>query len=145
MASTELTVTVAASPAAVCECFTDPSAMVRWMGVDVVLDPNPGGELRVEVNGRDVAEGEFVEVEPPDHVQFTWGWVGSADAPPGASTVDVTFAAGADGTLVRLQHRGLSAEQAQRHTAGWQHYLERLAVAATGGDPGRDPWLDTTH
>jgi len=144
MASTEVTVTVAASRAAVCECFTDPSAMVRWMGVDVVLDPTPGGELRVEVNGHDVAEGEFVEVEPPDHVQFTWGWVGNADAPPGASTVDVTFTAADDGTVVRLHHFGLSEEEAQRHTAGWQHYLERLAVAATGADPGRDPWLDPT-
>jgi uncharacterized protein YndB with AHSA1/START domain len=145
MASTEVTVTVAASRAAVCACFTDPFAMVRWMGVDVVLDPNAGGELRIEVNERDVAEGEFVEVEPPGHVQFTWGWVGSADTPPGSSTVDVTFDATDDGTVVRLHHHGLSEEQAQRHTAGWQHYLARLAVAATGGDPGRDSWLDTGH
>ena len=145
MASTEVTVTVAASRAAVCECFTDPNAMVRWMGVDVVLDPNAGGELRVEVNGRDVAEGEFVEVEPPDHVQFTWGWVGSDDTPPGSSTVDVTFTATDAGTLVLLRHDGLSEEQAQRHTAGWQHYLQRLAIAATGGDPGRDPRLDADH
>ncbi|MFN8027889.1 MAG: SRPBCC domain-containing protein [Acidimicrobiia bacterium] len=145
MASTEVTVTVAASRAAVCECFTDPFAMVRWMGVDVVLDPNAGGELRVEVNGRDVAVGEFVEVEPPEHLQFTWGWEGSTDCPPGSSTVDVTFTAGDDGTTVRLHHAGLTDEQAQRHTAGWRHYLDRLAVAAPGGDPGRDPWLDQAH
>jgi uncharacterized protein YndB with AHSA1/START domain len=119
--------------------------MVRWMGIDVVLDPTPGGELRIEMNGRDVAEGEFVEVEPPDHVQFTWGWVGSADTGPGSSNVDVTFAATDAGTLVTLRHSGLSHEQAERHAVGWGHFLERLAIAATGADPGRDPWLDTDH
>jgi hypothetical protein len=31
---------------------------------------------------------------------------------------------------------------AQSHAHGWDHYLERLAVAARGGDPGRDTWLD---
>jgi uncharacterized protein YndB with AHSA1/START domain len=142
MASTEVTATIAASRAAVCECFTDPSAMVRWLGVDVVLDPNPGGELRIDVNGRDVAMGEFVEVEPPDHVQFTWGWEGNRDVGPGSGTVDVTFTAEEDGTRVGLRHSGLPAEEVERHAAAWRHYLDRLAVAAAGGDPGRDPWLD---
>jgi uncharacterized protein YndB with AHSA1/START domain len=119
--------------------------MLRWMGVDIVLDPCAGGELRIEVNGRDVVVGEFVEVEPNEHVQFTWGWDGSAEVPPGSSTVDVALTAEDDGTLVRVHHTGLSAEQAERHLAGWQHYLERLTVAAAGGDPGRDPWLDTEH
>lgn len=142
MAPTAVDVTVAAPRAAVWECFADPAAMVRWIGVDVVLDPNPGGELRIEVHRRGVAVGEFVEVEPPDHVQFTWGWECDVDVPPGSSTVDVTLAASGAGTLVTLRHEGLAPEQAERHAAGWRHYLERLAVAATGADPGRDPWLD---
>ena len=127
---------------AVCECFTDPSAMVRWIGTDVVLDPNPGGELRIEVNGRDVAIGEFVEVEPPEHVQFTWGWEGSSTVPPGSSTVDVTLTRTDGGTVVDLHHFGLPESEVARHAEGWQHSLGRLAVAATGSDPGRDPRLD---
>ncbi len=125
--------------------------MVRWMGVDVVLDPNPGGELRIEVNDRDVAMGEFVEVEPPDHVQFTWGWDGSDRVPPGSSTVDVSFTANDDpegGTVVDLRHRDLPEAEAARHTEGWRHSLARLALAAAGVDPGvdpgRDPWIDAT-
>ena len=35
-----------------------------------------------------------------------------------------------------------SAESAGSHATGWDHYLARLAVAATGADAGRDPWLD---
>ena len=26
--------------------------------------------------------------------------------------------------------------------ASWDHYLERLEIAARGDDPGRDTWLD---
>ena len=32
----------------------------------------------------------------------------------------------------------LSGEVAA-HQAGWSHYLDRLAVRASGGDPGPDP------
>jgi hypothetical protein len=26
------------------------------------------------------------------------------------------------------------------HATGWKHFLDRLAVAAAGADPGRDQW-----
>ena len=29
------------------------------------------------------------------------------------------------------------------HGGGWDHYLARLAIAATGGDPGHDPIADS--
>jgi uncharacterized protein YndB with AHSA1/START domain len=141
----DVEVRIAAPRAAVFACFTDGRAMVRWMGIDVVLDPNPGGELRIDVNGKDVVVGEFVEVEPPEHVQFTWGWDGSDAVPPGSSTVDVVLTPEGDSTLVSVHQSGLSEEQATRHDDGWRHYLERLLVAAAGGDPGRDPWLDSDH
>ena len=39
-------------------------------------------------------------------------------------------------------HRDLpNQEAADSHATGWDHYLERLAVASAGGDPGPDPWL----
>jgi hypothetical protein len=48
-----------------------------------------------------------------------------------------------DGTTLRFVHRDLpSTEAAQSHAHGWDHYLERLRIAAAGGDAGRDPWLD---
>ena len=34
---------IAAEPAIVYEYFTDPDAIVRWMGDYAVLDPRPGG------------------------------------------------------------------------------------------------------
>jgi hypothetical protein len=37
-----------------------------------------------------------------------------------------------------LRHHKLGGESAEQHTVGWIHYLERLRVAAGGGDPGPD-------
>jgi hypothetical protein len=44
------------------------------------------------------------------------------------------------GTLVELEHHGLSVEEAKKHGVGWPHFLERLGLLAAGSDPGRDPW-----
>ena len=48
-----------------------------------------------------------------------------------------------EGTLLRFMHSGLpDAEATAQHAHGWDHYLPRLEIAARGGDPGRDTWLD---
>lgn len=49
------------------------------------------------------------------------------------------FAAEGDKTRVRLRHSGLPDDNAvAQHTQGWDHYLDRLAVVASGGDAGPD-------
>jgi hypothetical protein len=54
--------------------------------------------------------------------------------------VEVHLRRDGDGTRVTLRRRDLpDAEAAAQHRAGWQHYLDRLVVAAGGGDPGPDP------
>jgi uncharacterized protein YndB with AHSA1/START domain len=134
---------IAARPETVFAFFTDPEKMMRWKGVEAELDPRPGGVYAVNVNGRDRARGTYVELVPHSRIVFSWGWEDPAlQIPPGATTVEVTLTPDGDGTHVRLVHRGLaSAELRQTHTAGWQHYLSRLSVAAAGGDPGADPQL----
>lgn len=67
---------VAARPETVFAFLTDPAKMVRWMGGRVELDPRSGGVYRVEINTRDIARGEYVEVVPHRRVVFTWGWEG---------------------------------------------------------------------
>jgi uncharacterized protein YndB with AHSA1/START domain len=122
--------------------FTDPAKMARWMGIEHSLDPVPGGVLRVDMNGRNVAAGRFVEVEPPARVVFTWGWEASDEMPPGSSTVEVRLSAEGEKTILHFVHRDLSPIQAERHGAGWDHFLSRLGVAAAGGDPGPDPYRE---
>jgi uncharacterized protein YndB with AHSA1/START domain len=138
----EVTTRIEASPEVVFDFFTDPDKMVQWMGRAAELEPLPGGRLRCDINGRDVARGEFVALEPPRRLVFSWGWEGeSAATPPGLSTVEVLLEPDGEGTNLRLLHRDLpSAEVAAKHGEGWTHYLQRLATVASGGDPGADPW-----
>ena len=135
----EREVRIEARPETVFELFTDPEQYVRWKGRAAKLDPRPGGEFRAEVNDQAVAVGEFVEVDPPRRVVFTWGWEGNEAVPPGSSTVEVTMEPDGEGTMLRLVHRGLPAPAVADHTHGWDHYLARLAVVGAGGDPGPDP------
>ncbi len=117
------------------------------MGQAASFDPRPGGHYRVDVVPGNTASGEFVELDPPRRLVFTWGWEpgGEGAVPPGSTTVEIELVPGADGTTLRFSHRGLpTAKAAESHAHGWDHYLERLAVAAADGDPGPDPWLSGT-
>jgi len=140
----EVETRIAASPEIVFEFFTDPEKMVQWMGRSADLEPRPGGRFRCDINGRDVAAGEFVELDPPRRAVFTWGWEAEdSSIRPGASTIEVLLASEGDGTHLRLIHRDLpDTEVAEKHRVGWQHYTERLSGAAAGEDPGPDPWAD---
>ena len=141
----EREIAIAASPETVWEFLVDPEKATRWMGESASLDATPGGQYRVEVLPGEVATGEFVELDPPRRLVWTWGWQpgGRSSLRPGSSTVEVELVPDGDGTIVRFRHHGLpDAEATQAHAHGWDHYLERLAIAARGDDPGRDPWLD---
>ena len=106
--------------------FTDPVRMVKWFGHSATLDPRPGGVYRVKVTATDTAAGSFVEVDPPNRVVFRFGWDGSELVPPAASTVEVDLTEDGDTTLVRLTHRDLPTQSADKHSEGWAHYLEQL-------------------
>jgi uncharacterized protein YndB with AHSA1/START domain len=133
----ELETRVAAPPEIVFAYFVQPALYRRWKGSTAELDPRPGGLYRVTMPTGQVALGEYVVVEPPSRVIFTWGWEGNPDLPPGSTTVEVTLVPDGDGTLVRLVHAGLPDDTWRaQHAEGWQRYLDRLAVAGSGGDPG---------
>ena len=72
----EVEVRIAASPETVFDFFTDPDKMIQWMGRSAELDPRPGGGFRCEINDEAIASGEYVALEPPHRVVFTWGWNG---------------------------------------------------------------------
>lgn len=136
---------IAARPETVWRLLTDEREAARWMGMSAAFDLRPGGVYRVEVLPGKVAVGEFVEIDPPRRLVYTWGWEpGSRSVvAPGSTTVEFELIPDGEGTLLRFRHRALpSAEAAASHGQGWDHYLARLAIAAAGDDPGSDPWLD---
>ena len=141
-------IAIDASPETIWEFLVDPEMATRWMGQRATLDPQPGGVYRVHVIPGHTASGEFVEVDPPHRLAYTWGWEQQPTdekphaVPPGSSTIEIELVPEGNGTLLRFLHRDLpDPANVESHAHGWDHYFARLAIAATGGDPGADPWL----
>jgi len=108
------------------EHFTRPEAIVRWMGDYAALDPTPGGQFALDINGVPV-RGRYLELEPPRRLVISWGHAGSERLPPGSSTVEITLTPRDGGTLVEIVHRGLPAQSPP----------PAAAPAATRGPPLR--------
>ena len=140
----ERELTIAARPETVWKLLVDPAEQSSWWGTALDFDARPGGPFRVEVIPGHIAKGEFVEVAEPSRLVYTWGWEGEGSVPPGSSTIEIALEQSGDGTKLTFVHSGLPSEEAKdSHAHGWDNYLGRLAVAAAGGDPGRDPFLDS--
>jgi uncharacterized protein YndB with AHSA1/START domain len=136
---------IAASPETVWELLTQEEEAVKWMGQSASFDLRPGGTYRVEVIPGNTARGEFVEIDPPRRLVYTWGWEPGSQSTvaAGSSTIEFELTPHGDGTLLRFRHLDLpSTDAAESHSHGWDHYLGRLTRLAAGDDPGHDPWLD---
>src|SRR5262245_42293338 len=128
-----------ASPDTIWRFLTDPTKLVQWHGTEAEIDPRPGGVYRVLVGGQFRSAGEYVEVVPKEKVVFTFGWDQEGHPiPAGSTTLELTLHPEGRKTRVRLVHRGLPDDAITDHGRGWEHYLGRLAIAATGGDAGPD-------
>ena len=131
---------IPAPPAAVFALLTDPEKILRWMGTEAQVEPQPGGLYLVNVTGARFARGSFREVVPVHRLAYSFGWDGSEEVPPGSSLVEIDLIEQPDGTLLRLTHTGLpNAEQCAGHAEGWAHYLGRLAEVRGRARPGPGP------
>jgi uncharacterized protein YndB with AHSA1/START domain len=77
-----------ADPERVFDYFTKPEAILRWMGDYAVLEPMPGGQFTLDINGVPV-RGRYLAVDRPHRLLISWGHAGSDRLPPCASTVEV--------------------------------------------------------
>ena len=116
-----------------------------WVRVIHLLDhPRLASPIRVAfkvwMDADTVARGEYLEVDPPGRLVFTWGWEGNPDVPPGSSTVEVSLEPEGTGTVLTLRHIGLpNGEAAAMHEDGWRLYTGRLILAASGGSTFEPP------
>jgi len=139
MAELEREIVIDATPETIWPFLTEADRHLEWDGTDAELDPRAGGVYRVLVAGEYQSAGEFVEVVPHEKVVFTFGWEQEGNPiTPGSTTVEITLHPEGDKTRLRLVHRGLPEDAVDDHIGGWSHYLDRLAVRASGGDPGPD-------
>jgi uncharacterized protein YndB with AHSA1/START domain len=132
---------IAAPPATVFAFLTDPEKILSWMGTEAKTEMHPGGLYLLKGvgdRGR-VARGAFREVVPVHRLAYSFGWEGDEEVPPGSGLVEIDLIDRDGGTLLRMTHSGLpNAAQCVGHAKGWAHYLNRLAMAAAGRNPGID-------
>jgi uncharacterized protein YndB with AHSA1/START domain len=141
---------VGASPETVFAYFIDPEKHRRWQGVEVELDPRPGGVYAVALAPQVWIRGEYLAVEPPHRLLLSWGVESSIglppslqQVPPGSTTVEFRFLPDRDGTIIRVRHMGLPNEEARwAFGVGWNGYLPRLVAILEGDEPGEDPFLE---
>ncbi len=128
----EITHFVKAPREVVFDYFTVAERMIEWHGVEAELDPRPGGRFRVRHADGSVLEGEFVEIEAPWRIVFTWGFAEDPErtaehTPAGASRVEVRLYKEPDGTRIELRHSNFDAADDVGH--GWEYFLSELSAA----------------
>lgn len=121
-------------PGTVAEIFkwwTEPDLLQEWMSpigtVEAEVDLRVGGALRVVMRGDGtVIEhfGEYVEIDPPRRLVFTWVSPFTGDEP---SLVTIELEPeGADATQLHLVHSRTPESIAASHRDGWGAMLDRL-------------------
>lgn len=130
---------IEAAPETVFEFFVDPAKLTRWLAAEATLDPRPGGVCHLVQTGAGpdhpqyYVEGEFLEVDAPKRVVFTWGFSNpDAGVRPGGSTVQVTLSPIDTGTRVRLVTAACRLTPSRTTPAAGTTMLARLVEAVRG-------------
>ena len=112
--------------------WLDPESLARWMcpgdvtSATVQLDPRVGGAFRITMRrGRGAVEhrGEYLVIEPPSRLSFTWTSV-NTDLRPTVVTVELRDTG--SGTELTLTHERLPAAQVDPHRRGWTDIVRKL-------------------
>jgi uncharacterized protein YndB with AHSA1/START domain len=118
-----------ASPEGVWRAFTDPDALAAWFwptrfAPAVAADVRPGGRYRIDGPGAGIAVGgEYVAVNPPRRLAFTWQWDGESTQ----TRVTVELTPSRTGTDLALTHQGFAGDaERDNHVTGWSDCLDRL-------------------
>jgi uncharacterized protein YndB with AHSA1/START domain len=128
---TELTInrTLAVPAERVWRALTDPAALAAWFwprrfATTTEVDLRVGGRYRIDGTAAGMAvSGEYVTVEPPNKLVFTWRW----DGEPGETLVTIELTPVATGTELALRHERFGDDETRdNHAQGWHDCLDRL-------------------
>ena len=100
--------------------------------------PRVGETFRLELDGTAIA-GRYIEVDPPHRILLSWDRVGTDTATPTPALIEITLTPTGDGTNVRVQFSGLSAEDAAFYPQLWARHLDRIATAFADAELGAFP------
>jgi uncharacterized protein YndB with AHSA1/START domain len=127
---------LAAPPHVVFEEWTQADRLAEWMCprparcLSVTADPRIGGAVRFEIdeNGvRFLVSGNYVTLEPPHRLAFTWSCSTWPD-PAVQSLVTVTIDQdGPEASLLTIEHALLPSGLTGQHARGWTLIGAQLA------------------
>jgi len=90
--------------------------------------PRPGDPFQLDLGPTAIA-GHYLEVDPPHRLVIGWDLPRSDNATPASAVVEITLTPTDDGTDVKVQLSGLSADDAAFHQQLWARHLDRIAAA----------------
>jgi uncharacterized protein YndB with AHSA1/START domain len=136
MSTINLTHTLPAPPDRVWRALTDPDALAAWFwpaaryGTVARVDLRPGGRYRIEGTAAGIAvSGEYLKVEVPQRLVFTWRWDGEDEE----TLVTIELVDSPTGCELRLLHeRFLDEASRDGNATGWSDCLDRLPGWLTG-------------
>ncbi len=141
------TITIGAPPKAVFRYFTDDERWAAWWGVGSTIDARPGGRVYIRYPDGTEVSGEVIDVAPPDHIVFTYGFVSGKPIQAGSSRVTIRLSPSSSGTQLTLLHEFADALVRDEHVQGWRYQLALFAnVVANevnrGAAEAVDAWFE---
>ena len=125
----ERSIVIRAQREVVFRFFTDSARWAAWWGAGSTIDPRPGGRVFIRYPGGIEVSGEIVEIDEPERIVFTYGFVAGSPIPPGSSLVTIALERERAGTRVRLSHAFAEAQVRDEHVQGWRYQLSLFANA----------------
>jgi uncharacterized protein YndB with AHSA1/START domain len=134
--------TLAASRETVFRAWTDPAWFGQWFGSPegstdpVELDVRVGGTYRIEMTspqGAGSLVGEYLEVERPERLVYTFCWEGLPLHIPDTQVTVEFHDLGAETEIVLTHERQPSRSVRTFHVGGWEMSLTRLAELLEAG------------
>ena len=147
--SLDRTVVISAKPETVFRFFTDSTRWASWWGAGSTIDAKPGGKVYIRHTNGVESSGEVLEVNHPERIVFTYGFVSGKPIPPGSSRVTIRLEPDDGGTRLHLVHEFAEASTRDEHVQGWRFQLslfsnvvanEVYADAATAVDAWFGAW-----
>jgi uncharacterized protein YndB with AHSA1/START domain len=120
------------------QAWLDSESLAHWMAPEsagfthatVAVDPRVGGGFRIVMERRTGGgvehHGEYLAIEPPSLLSFTWISRNTDDRP---TVVVIEFHERGTGTELVLTHRGLPAKAVEGHRRGWSEIVRVLDEA----------------
>ncbi len=118
----EHVVDIDARPDVVYGLWTTSEGLAAWWGDPATVVAKVGGDVRVQVDPDHVMVGEYLALDAPHRVSFSFGWE-DGEPPPGATTVEVSIEPTSTGSRVTVRHSGLPIDRVEAHVRGWVHFL----------------------